>query len=119
MIAELEQTYQRIGALQRERLSLFRELLQYATQNQDRKLLQWLAVEHRRVLASISTMNRTHKEAEDARARELTDFDELRDYLVHALELQQLALQEASLHEAYLKTTISKLKAKKSELGLK
>jgi hypothetical protein len=119
MIAELEQTYERIASLQKERDTLFLDLFRYATQNRDIKLLQWLAVEHRRFLALINTMNRTHKEAEDARAVELTSFDELHDYLVHALELEQLALREASVHEAYLRKTIDQMKAKKMTLGLK
>jgi len=118
MVGELERIHERLKALRNERAMLIRELLKYANEKRDARLLEWLGIEHRRFLVSLSTMNRTHKEAEDARARELNDFDELRDYLVHALELEQLAIQEASLHEAYLRNTIAKLKAKKTDLGL-
>ncbi len=63
-------------------------------------------------------MNKANKNLEDARARELNDFDELGEYLKHANEMEQLAIREAMLHEAYLNSVITRLRDKKKQLGM-
>ena len=119
MTLDLELLYGRIDALRKEREVLFRQLFKYATDNRNFELARLLFEERRQFLLSVDKMNKTYKDAKDSRARELENFDELRDYLVHTLELEQLALREAALHEAYLLSTIKKLKAKAEQAGLR
>jgi hypothetical protein len=116
--AFLDEMQARIRALRAERNTLRNQVASHAWAVHDAQLVKWLIAESQQFQRSVNAMNDANRKSEEAMAQQLNDFDELGEYLKHAMELEQIAIREASLHEAYLNATIERLKAKKKELGL-
>lgn len=105
-------------ALYEERTNLRNELLAHAQRTSNRELREWLRQEMREFILSVKAMSKAKERAIEAHDREITDPEEFAEYLKYTNQLEQLAIQEAALHAAYLERIIARMKAKKKELGL-
>jgi hypothetical protein len=107
-----------IATLRAERKALQAELARYAITTNDQSLLVWLRNEEWQFIRSLRTMNDARKRAIEAGQDEIIDPAKFGEFLKYANELEQLAIREEALHEAYLKRIISDMKARKQRLGL-